>query len=150
MAYPSDTVEYIEGGLLVDDRGEVVFVNGFHFEGVKRFYAVRNHQRGFIRAWHAHRREAKYVLVPEGAALIGIVKIDNFDHPDSTIKPERFVLSAHKPGILYIPSGYANGAMSLTADTTILYFSTSPLEESKGDDYRYDAKYWDIWHVEAR
>ena len=46
----------IEGGLAVDDRGEVRFVNGFGFEGVKRFYAVSNHQPGFVRAWHAHRR----------------------------------------------------------------------------------------------
>jgi len=27
-----------EGGLGVDDRGEVGYVNDFHFEGVKRFY----------------------------------------------------------------------------------------------------------------
>ena len=27
----------IEGGLAVDDRGEVRFVNEFNFEGVKRF-----------------------------------------------------------------------------------------------------------------
>ena len=48
------------GDVAVDDRGEVSFVNDFDFEGVKRFYTVKNHRRGFVRAWHAHRREAKH------------------------------------------------------------------------------------------
>ena len=50
----------IDGGLSVDDRGQVAFANGFDFEGVKRFYLVSNHRQGFVRAWHAHRREAKW------------------------------------------------------------------------------------------
>ena len=40
------------------DRGEVGFVNDFDFEGVKRFYTLKNHPAGYVRAWHAHRREA--------------------------------------------------------------------------------------------
>lgn len=140
----------IDGGLGVDDRGEVAFVNGFNFTGVRRFYAVSNHRSGFIRAWHAHKNEAKYVLVISGAALVGAVKIDNFDSPDKDAKMHRFTLSSKKPSVLFIPAGFANGAMSLTHDATILYFSTSSLEESKGDDFRYPAHYWDIWHVEER
>ena len=60
----------LEGGLAVDDRGSVAFVNAFDFEGVKRFYVVANHRQGFVRAWHAHRREAKYVTVVTGAAVV--------------------------------------------------------------------------------
>lgn len=150
MAYPSDQVEYIEGGLLVDDRGEVAFVNGFAFEGVKRFYTVSNHRVGFVRAWHGHKRAGKYVLVVKGAALVGAVAIDNWDTPSKAARVERFVLSAHKPALVCIPPGYANGAMTLTAGTKIMYFATDTLEETKQDDYRYDAKYWDIWRVEAR
>ena len=52
----------IEGGLAVDDRGIVSFVNDFDFAGVKRFYMVSNHKAGFVRAWHAHKHEAKYVM----------------------------------------------------------------------------------------
>ena len=63
----------IEGGLVVDDRGEVGFANGFHFDGVKRFYTVSNHRAGFVRAWHAHRREAKYITVVQGAAIVAAV-----------------------------------------------------------------------------
>jgi hypothetical protein len=49
----------LSGGLALDDRGEVAFVNEFNFRGVKRFYMVSNHRAGYIRAWHGHRREGK-------------------------------------------------------------------------------------------
>jgi dTDP-4-dehydrorhamnose 3,5-epimerase-like enzyme len=140
----------IRGGLAVDDRGQVSFVNDFDFEGVKRFYAVENHTRGFIRAWHAHKKEAKYVMVVRGAALIGAVEIDDWDHPSKDAQVHRHVLSEASPAVLFVPAGYANGFMSLTADTKILFFSTSPLEESAGDDIRYDARHWDPWTVEER
>jgi dTDP-4-dehydrorhamnose 3,5-epimerase-like enzyme len=138
------------GDLAVDDRGEVGFVNDFDFAGVKRFYTVKNHRQGFVRAWHAHRREAKYVMAVEGAALIGAVKIDDWDHPPPDTPVSRYVLSAVKPRVLYIPAGYANGFMSLTDGLRLIFFSTSTLAESQGDDFRYAARYWDIWTVEER
>jgi len=140
----------IKGGVAVDDRGKVSFVNDFDFEGVKRFYAVENHSRGFIRAWHAHRREAKYVMVVKGAALIGAVEIDDWDNPSRESQVHRHVLSESTPSVLYIPAGYANGFMSLTENTKILFFSTTTLEDSMGDDIRYDARHWDPWTVEER
>ncbi|MDH4359054.1 MAG: dTDP-4-dehydrorhamnose 3,5-epimerase family protein [Candidatus Berkelbacteria bacterium] len=142
--------QLIEGGIAIDDRGEVVFANGFDFKGVKRFYMVSNHKAGMVRAWHAHKKEAKYVLVTSGAAVVGAVKIDNWENPSKWVEVRRHVLSAKKPSLLYIPAGYANGFMSLTEDTKIVFFSTSTLEESKGDDIRYDSRYWDIWEVVER
>jgi len=140
----------LTGGLAVDDRGEVGFVNGFDFAGVKRFYTVRNHHRGFVRAWHAHRNEAKYVTVVAGAALVGAVRIDNWEAPSRSLSVVRHVLSAAAPRVLYIPAGYANGFMSLTDDARLMFFSTSTLDESKNDDIRYDARLWDIWTIEER
>lgn len=145
----SEPVLYM-GDLAVDDRGEVGFVNDFTFEGVKRFYAVRNHRQGFVRAWHGHKREAKYVTVTAGAALVGAVKIDNWETPSRDAVPNRYVLSCSRPRVLYIPPGYANGFMSLTQDATLVIFSTATLEQSKGDDCRFDARYWDIWSVHER
>ena len=146
----SETVRLIEGGLAVDDRGQVSFVNDFGFAGVRRFYMVSNHRQGFVRAWHAHRREAKYVFVASGAAVVGAVEIDDWEAPSKTAQVHRYVLSAKKPSILYIPSGYANGFESLTDDTNIIFFSTASMEEAKSDDVRYDARYWDIWNVIER
>jgi len=140
----------IAGGHAVDDRGELSFVNDFGFAGVKRFYMVSNHRQGFVRAWHAHRREAKYITAVSGAAVLGAVRIDDWDHPSPDLAVDRFVLSAHEPAVLYIPPGYANGFMSLTADLKLMFFSTSSLEESRGDDVRYPARHWDIWQVVER
>jgi dTDP-4-dehydrorhamnose 3,5-epimerase len=145
-----DEPKLIAGNIGIDDRGEVGFVNDFDFAGVKRFYTVRNHRRGFVRAWHAHRREAKYVTATSGAALVGVVPIDDWEHPSKDLPVLRFVLSAHKPSVLYIPAGYANGFMSLTGDAMLMFFSTSTLEQSKGDDIRFPARYWDIWSAEER
>lgn len=142
--------QLIEGGLAVDDRGEVGFINDFNFDRVKRFYWVSNHRSGFIRAWHAHKREAKYVAVVQGAALIGAVEIDDWDNPSKDSKVWRYALSDHKPSVLYIPAGYANGFMSLTAETKLIFFSTSSLEDTHGDDIRYDAYYWNPWQIVER
>jgi dTDP-4-dehydrorhamnose 3,5-epimerase len=140
----------IKGGLAVDDRGQVSFVNDFDFDGVKRFYTVENHRRGFIRAWHAHKKESKYVMVVTGAALIGIVEIDDWDKPSKDATVHRYVLSERSPSVVFIPAGCANGFMSLSDDTKIMYFSTTSLEDSVGDDIRYDARYWNPWTVEER
>jgi dTDP-4-dehydrorhamnose 3,5-epimerase len=140
----------IEGGLAVDDRGEVTFVNEFDFRGVKRFYTVSNHRAGFVRAWHAHRREAKFVTVVQGAAIVAAVAIDNWKAPAKDAEVHRFVLSAKQPAVLYIPPGYANGFMSLTPETRLVFFSTSTVEESRDDDVRYDARYWNPWDVMER
>lgn len=140
----------IKGGLSVDDRGEVGFVNDFNFEGVKRFYSLLNHTKGFVRAWHAHKNESKYFHVVGGTALICAVKIDDWTKPSKDLEIQRFVLSAKSPSVLFVPKGFANGFMSLDDDCRIMVFSTSTLEESLGDDYRFDARYWNPWKVEER
>jgi len=140
----------ISGGLAVDDRGELAFVNDFQLDGIKRFYVVENYRQGTVRAWHAHRHEGKYVFAAQGAAIVAAVEIDNWEHPSRQAKIHRFVLSSRRPAVLCIPEGYANGFMSLTADAKLVFFSTSSLEESRQDDVRYDAHYWDPWKVAER
>lgn len=140
----------IKGGLAVDDRGTVSFVNDFHFEGVKRFYVVENHKKGFIRAWHGHKQEGKYVFVVKGSAVVACVGIDNWESPSKDLKVNRFVLSEKSPSILFIPAGYANGFMSLSDDCKIMFLSTSTISESLADDFRFEARYWNPWEVEER
>ena len=140
----------IDGDLSVDDRGELMFVNKFDMESVKRFYVVSNHKQGFIRAWHAHKFESKYVFVVDGTALISTVQIDNWNNPSSNLAIDKFVLTAKKPSILYIPNGYANGFKTLSSDTKIIFFSTSTLGDSIDDDYRFDAYKWNPWEIVER
>lgn len=140
----------IQGNLSVDDRGQVSFVNEFNFAGVKRFYAVRNHRQGFIRAWHAHKKESKYVTVVKGAAIVCAVRIDNWENPSKQLPVQRFILSEQIPSVLYIPNGFGNGFMNLTNDAQLVFFSTATVAESRGDDFRYDARHWDPWQVLER
>ena len=133
----------IEGGIAIDDRGSVRFVNNFTFDNVKRFYTIQNHKVGFIRAWHGHQREGKFLFVVKGSALVGTVDI-------STEAVEKFVLSEEKPQILWIPPNHYNGFMTLREDTILFVFSTSTLEESIGDDIRQPYDKWNIWKVEQR
>ena len=139
----------IPGATAVDDRGRVRFCNGFDFAGVQRFYVVSNHEPRFIRAWHCHKAEGKYAVVGSGAALFAIVEVEDWDTPDRAAPIERLVLSEDKPDVLAIPGGHAHGFMTLAPQTRI-FFSTAPLEESAGDDYRYPHDYWDPWDVPPR
>ena len=141
-------VELIKGGLAVDDRGCLRFVNDFGFEGVKRFYQVENHRRGYIRAWHGHKKEGKYVWVTSGSAMVGAVPLDS--EPGDICALKKFVLSDKSPAILWIPPGYYNGFMSLEENTKIIFFSTSTLDESKGDDIRQPYDMWNIWQDDYR
>ena len=147
------------GGTAVDDRGTVRFVNDFDFGGVKRVYQVANHKRGFIRAWHGHHQEGKYVFVPRGTALVGAVRMEVRGPVDGVADdallvpegaPERLILSSDAPKVLWIPPGYANGFMNLEEDTIMQFFSTSTLEQSLGDDVRFPHDQWDIWDIEQR
>jgi len=138
----------IKGGIAIDDRGSLRFVNDFNFEGVKRFYQVENHRQGFIRAWHGHEWESKYVWVTSGSALVGIVPLDG--KPGDTGAVQKFVLSDKSPSILWIPSGLYNGFMNLEENTRIIFFSTTTLDESKGDDIRQPYDMWDIWQDDFR
>jgi dTDP-4-dehydrorhamnose 3,5-epimerase len=138
-----NNIKLIDGGLAIDDRGIVRFVNDFDFTGVKRFYQIENHKKGFIRAWHGHKKEGKYVYVSSGTALIGAVNL-------KTQEIKKFVLSDKKPQILWIPANHANGFMNLEENTNILFFSTSSLKESAGDDIRFPHDKWNIWDIEYR
>jgi len=142
----------IPGGIAVDDRGALTFANDFNFYGVKRFYQVQNFSTSTIRAFHGHLHEAKYIYVAKGSAIVAAVELDDIESPSKNQKVNRFILSDKSPQILFIPPKYANGFRPLEEDTRILFFSTSSLEESKGDDYRFPVDYWgkEVWEVENR
>lgn len=136
-------ITILEGGLSVDDRGTVSFVNDFDFWNVKRFYQVENHKSGFVRAWHGHKKEGKYVYVANGSILLGIVDM-------KTGSVSKFILSSKKPRIIFIPPNNYNGFKTLEENTRVIFFSTSTLEESLGDDIRMDFDTWNIWGEDFR
>lgn len=136
----------IDGKRVTDDRGSLSFINEFDPMscGIRRFYVVRNHRAGFIRAWHGHENEGKYVYVVNGTALIKVMTIADVrlaqNHEITEPLVTTLVLTADNPQVLYIPEGYFNGVKTLTDDAVVMFFSNKTLEESKGDDIRLD---WD-------
>src|SRR5439155_842555 len=113
-------------------------------------YQIENSSAQKIRAFHGHMKEAKYFYVAAGSGLAVAAKIDDLKTPSKKNKVERFVLTAQKPSILFIPAGYANGFKVLEEGTVLIVFSTASVEESTKDSYRYPHDYWgnDIWEVE--
>lgn len=142
----ADAVRFFDGGLKVDTRGSVSFVNGFAFEKVKRFYIVRNRTTKIVRAFHGHMKEAKYALVLSGSILLCVVKLTNSHKPSKRTTVKKIVLRASKPQVVYIPPGYANGFQALERGSTVMFFSTRTLAQSLKDDFRFPADYWgDVW-----
>lgn len=140
-----EEVTYLPGGSATDERGTVSYANGFPLGSYKRFYTIQNHEIGFVRAWHGHKYESKAYFVLAGQVVVGAVKIDDWDNPSVDCKVETKVMTADSPGILFIPGGYANGFMSLTADAKVILFSDFTLEQSKEDDIRFDSHRWNPW-----
>lgn len=154
--------ELVDGGIAVDDRGTVSYVNEVS-QQIKRIYYVSNFERGMIRAWHGHKKETKGVLVTKGSAIVIAIPMENiewtknyssYDLNGLTCEPnvaDKHILSENKPQILWIPKGYVNGFKTLTEDTQVLFLSTSTLEESKNDDIRFSADIFrHLWNVEER
>lgn len=150
------------GGLAVDDRGSLRFFNDMDLSklGIKRFYQVQNNDACDTRCFHGHKLEGKYVYCVKGSAIVVAVQMGaepDTGKPSLSLqhgagKTERFVLSALQPKILYIPPGMANGFRTIEKDTILMFFSTSSLEESKGDDYRFTINQhgYDPFNVEIR
>lgn len=131
----------------MDDRGSLRYINDFDMNalGIKRFYQIENNAACDTRCWHGHEREAKYIYCVRGSATVIAIKMGKdpvtaapsiaMEHGSG--KVEKTVMSAAQPRALYIPAGYVNGFRTLEPGTILMVFSTSSLEESKGDDYRF-------------
>jgi dTDP-4-dehydrorhamnose 3,5-epimerase-like enzyme len=135
-------IELIHGGLHVDQRGIVSFVNDFDFKGVQRFYTIRAHKPGEVRGWIGHKREHKWFTALAGTILIGVVEPDDWVNPSKDLPIERFTLSALKPAVLHVPPGHATASVALSADALLCVFSSEGMQPSSQDDYRFDLTTW--------
>ena len=88
-------------------------------------------------------QEEKFVYVVKGSVLLGTVDL-------VTNEIKKTVISSHSPKVVHIPKNHANGFKTLEDDTIIIFFSTSTLAESKGDDIRFDWDKWNIWEDDYR
>ena len=134
----------INGNRIFDNRGSVQFNNDLKFNKIKRFYLVHNYSKNFVRAWHGHKVEAKFIFCIRGMAKISAVKIVNFNKPSKKSKVFSWKLNSEVPNVIYIPPGYANGSKSLTKDMKLIVLSTTTLKKSLNDDFRFPKEFWRI------
>ena len=140
----SDKPELYKMGESTDFRGSLEYYNDLSISHFKRFYIVSNPTKGTVRAWHGHKIEAKLIKVLEGEFIVSLAKIDDWSKPSKNIEIIEYNINSNSD-IIYVPPGYANGAMNTVSNSKIMYFSSLELEDSVKDDYRYESKYWDPW-----
>ncbi len=136
------TPQLIQGNIHTDERGTIKFMNDLDLAPVKRFYTIQNASTDMIRAWQGHKIESKWFFVIKGSYKIGVVKVDNFEHPSPDLKPQFFELTESHHQLLIVPKGYANGFMALQPDSVLIVFSDHSLEECKDDNIRIDINTW--------
>jgi dTDP-4-dehydrorhamnose 3,5-epimerase-like enzyme len=143
-------LKLIDADISIDERGELIFCNDFDMKKIKRFYHISNFSTPFVRAWHGHKIENKYIMVTKGSAFVAAVQVDDWKKPSKSLNITTFLLNDKKPKLLFIPGGYAHGYKTLLPDTRLVIFSTATLKESLKDDYRYEAYYWNPWKIKER
>lgn len=138
-------IEFLEGGIFTDARGQIRYVNDFDFKGVKRFYVIEHPDTSVVRAWQGHQFERKWFYVTKGSFCVAWVKIDNWENPSKDLKPEYVVLKDTESQILCVPTGYANGLKALEPGSKIIVYSDMDVEESIKEKIRYDKDLWMEW-----
>jgi len=145
-------IEIVNVEAFYDDRGEIIYCNEFNFiqKKIKRFYQITNNNINFVRAWHGHKNEEKFLFVLQGTFRICTVKIDNWKNPSKRLPVKEFIINANSPKILLIPGGYAHGTQNLKIDSKLMIFSTFSTKQSIQDDYRFKSNLWFNWNIQSR
>ena len=138
------TVKLIPGGLHVDERGVVAFVNDFNFKGVDRFYTIKAHKTGELRGWIGHRRDHKWFTALSGTVLVAVVEPDDWEKPSRVLPVQRYTLSALQPFIFHVPPGHATASIMLTENALLGVFSSGGIQNAEEDDWRFDAGLWSV------
>ena len=141
-------IKEIQGGISVDYRGEIFYVNSLDMSEIERFYIIHQNDTSIIRAWHAHQYEKKWFYTIKGSFTTAL-KIDNWESPAIDLVPEVFHLSASDSKILLIPEGYANGIKADEPDSILMVFSNKVLSEALKDSWRYNSNLWMNWSVSS-
>lgn len=138
--------------LFVDDRGHFTNIPlnlpEFNFKG-KRVYICDNFQRGTVRGYHYHKKEAKVFICLKGGIKFVLLPQDTIYDEPKLWKPEIFTLSGNIPKALFVPANYANAWQTLTDDTIMAGVSNVTVEQSIKDDDRSDPikdhpEYWGV------
>lgn len=140
-----DKIKIVDGGISIDDRGKIAYVNDLNITEAKRFYIIHHHDIKTIRAWQAHQYEKKWFYCLKGSFTAAFVKIDNWENPSPNLTPEVFNLSEDESKVICIPEGYANGIKANEPNSILMVLSDKTLSDAINDNWRYDKNMWMNW-----
>lgn len=135
-------LDFIQGGIAKDHRGQIRYVNEFDMSAVKRFYIIKNTDLDLVRGWRAHRIEQRWFYVLSGSFSIDIVKIDSWNKASADLPVERIILDTNENRVLHLSNGYATAFQALEPDAELLVFADFGIEHAKNDDYTYPLEYF--------
>ncbi|MCA5004096.1 WxcM-like domain-containing protein [Sphingobacterium bovistauri] len=135
-------MNFIEGGIAKDQRGQIRFVNDFDMSLVKRFYIIKNDDLESIRGWRAHRIEQRWFYVLSGAFSIDIVKIDHWEKVSIDLEVRNETLSSLSNNVLHLSPGYATAFRALEPNSELLVFADYGIEHASEDDYTFPLDYF--------
>ena len=126
----------IHGNCHQDDRGCLKYNNDFNALEIKRIYTIENADIQFKRGWQGHKIEQRWFSVVTGKFIIQLIKVDNWENPDSKLKPFVFELSSENLDFLHVPSGYISCIQSKEENSKLLVMADFSAGEIN-DEYRY-------------
>lgn len=136
-------IQYIQGGVAKDQRGQIRFVNDFDMSLVKRFYTIKNADVDLIRGWRAHRIEQRWFYVLSGSFSVDIVLIDNWDIASKDLEVHKVEIKADDQKILHLTPGYATAFQALEENSELLVFADYGIDHAATDDYTYPLDYFE-------
>lgn len=140
-----NNIQVIEGGISIDARGKIAYVNDLDITDAKRFYIIHHNDTETVRAWQAHQYERKWFYCLKGSFTTAFVRIDNWENPSTDLTAEIFILSDKESKVICIPEGFANGIKANEPNSILMVFSDKTLAESINDSWKYDNKLWMNW-----
>ena len=135
----------IGGGIHIDSRGVLRYVNEENPGYYRRFYLITHNDMDVVRAWQGHKKEEKAFYSISGSFTIAVVKPDSFETPSGDEKPDFFQLTEENKNFLRVPGGSYTGIKATSTNSTLLVLSSMDLKDSKVDDYRQPADKWLDW-----
>ena len=124
-----------------DERGSVHHYGTTELDCVKRVYFISPSMSAGFRGWHGHKFESKTFRCIRGSFMVSSVKVLDWEKPAGD-KPVSHELKASEGSLLIVPAGFANGMVALEENSQVMVMSNKSLQESLGDDFRLDPKYF--------
>ncbi|KKO91167.1 hypothetical protein AAW12_11595 [Sphingobacterium sp. Ag1] len=135
-------INFIQGGIAKDMRGQIRFANDFDMSSVKRFYIIKNTDLDLVRGWRAHRIEQRWFYALSGKFSVDVVKIDDWTHTSTELSVENIILDSSKNQVLHLSSGYGTAFQALEPESELLVFADYGIENAEIDDYTYPLDYF--------